>query len=52
MKKQSKTIGEMTNSRRTWGFNASTRIVRNKKGKGSYTRKGKQSYREGAIFLS
>ncbi|MGN1402109.1 MAG: hypothetical protein ACI4XL_11485 [Bacillus sp. (in: firmicutes)] len=41
MKKKAKTIGEMTNSRRTWGFDASTRIVKNKKGTGSYSRKGK-----------
>lgn len=47
-KKKAKTIGQMTNSRRTWEFDASTRIVKNKKGKGSYTRKGKQTYREGA----
>lgn len=40
MKKNTiKTIGEMTNSRLTWGFDASTRIVKNKKGKGSYIRK-------------
>ncbi|MES9681778.1 alternative ribosome rescue factor ArfA [Gottfriedia acidiceleris] len=38
-KKQTKSIGEMTNSRMTWGFNASTRVVKNKKGKGSYSRK-------------
>ena len=47
-KKQAKTIGEMANSRRMWGFDASTRIVKNKKGKGSYSRKGKQSWRQGA----
>lgn len=47
-KKKAKTIGEMTNSRLTWGFNASTRIVKNKKGKGSYTRKGKKSWQVGA----
>ncbi|MES1040191.1 alternative ribosome rescue factor ArfA [Peribacillus simplex] len=41
MKKNNKKkrIGEMTNSRMTWGFDASTRVVKNKKGKGSYTRK-------------
>ncbi|MEH6944197.1 alternative ribosome rescue factor ArfA [Bacillus sp. JJ722] len=50
-KKKAKTIGQMTNSRRTWGFDASIRIVKNKKGKGSYTRKGKQTYREGAYFF-
>ncbi len=33
------TIGEMTNSRMAWNFNASTRVVQNKKGKGSYNRK-------------
>ncbi|MGM9927874.1 MAG: alternative ribosome rescue factor ArfA [Bacillus sp. (in: firmicutes)] len=47
-KKQAKTIGEMTNGRRMWGFNASTRVVKNKKGKGSYSRKGKQSWQQGA----
>ncbi|MFE0507601.1 hypothetical protein ACWF7H_24380 [Peribacillus butanolivorans] len=33
-----KTIGEMTNSRLGWGFDASTRVILNKKGKGSYNR--------------
>jgi len=47
-KKQAKTIGEMTNSRRMWGFNASTRVVKNKKGEGSYSRKGKKSWQHGA----
>ena len=38
MKKKKKTIGEMTNSRMTWSINPTTRIVKNKKGKGSYSR--------------
>lgn len=38
-KRELKTIGEMTNTRSTWAFNASTRVVKNKKGKGSYSRK-------------
>lgn len=38
-RKTANTIGEMTNSRMTWNFNASTRVVQNKKGKGSYNRK-------------
>lgn len=38
-KRESKTIGEMTNTLGTWAFNASTRVVKNKKGKGSYNSK-------------
>ncbi|WP_433957857.1 hypothetical protein [Cytobacillus horneckiae] len=38
MKKKKRTIGEMTNSRMYWTFNPSTRIINNKKGKGSYKR--------------
>ncbi|BCT30476.1 alternative ribosome rescue factor ArfA [Bacillus velezensis] len=38
-RKTANTIGEMTNSRMTWNFNASTRVAQNKKGKGSYNRK-------------
>ncbi len=34
-----KSIGEMSNSRMTWGFNSGTRVTKNKKGKGSYSRK-------------
>lgn len=37
-KKKATTIGEMTNSRKTWGFDSSTRVVENKKGKGAYKR--------------
>jgi hypothetical protein len=37
--KKKKSIGEMTNSRLSWGFDSSTRVVGNKKGKGSYKRK-------------
>lgn len=37
-KKKKTTIGEMTNSRKSWGFDASTRVVENKKGKGSFKR--------------
>lgn len=33
-----KTIGEMTKSRQMWQIKPVTRIVRNKKGKGSYNR--------------
>lgn len=51
-KKNAKTIGQMTNSRRMWGFDSSTRVVRNKKGKGSYSRKGRKSYGEGAYFFA
>ncbi len=47
-KKQATTIGEMINSRRMWSIDASTRVVKNKKGKGSYSRKGKESWRRGA----
>jgi hypothetical protein len=36
--KKKKSIGEMTNSRMMWSFDASTRIISNKKGKGSYNR--------------
>lgn len=36
--KKKKTIGEMTNSRRSWNFNSTTRIKQNDKGKGSYNR--------------
>ncbi|MFD6440086.1 hypothetical protein ACFWDG_09790 [Peribacillus sp. NPDC060186] len=37
--KKKKTIGEMTNSGLSWGFDASTRVIMNKKGKGSYSRR-------------
>lgn len=36
--KKNKTIGEMTNSRMMWAIKPNTRIVQNKKGKGSYNR--------------
>jgi hypothetical protein len=36
--KKKKSIGEMTNSRMIWSFDASTRVVSTKKGKGSYNR--------------
>lgn len=39
MKKKKATIGEMTKSRMTWAFDASTRVIKNKKGKGSYNRR-------------
>jgi hypothetical protein len=40
MKKQKKTIGEMTNTRGTWELNPVTRVVQNKK---AYTRKKKHN---------
>ncbi|MDM5455188.1 alternative ribosome rescue factor ArfA [Peribacillus simplex] len=43
-KSKKKTIGEMTNSRMRWVFAPSTRVIKNKKGKGSYNRKKEQSY--------
>ena len=49
-KTNKKTIGEMANSRMRWTFDPSTRIVKNKKGKGSYNRKKEQSYK-GCSFL-
>ncbi|QNU03745.1 alternative ribosome rescue factor ArfA [Peribacillus butanolivorans] len=42
-KTKKKTIGEMTNSRIRWAFAPSTRVIKNKKGKGSYNRKKEQS---------
>ncbi|MFI8493158.1 alternative ribosome rescue factor ArfA [Peribacillus butanolivorans] len=42
-KMKMKRIGEMTNSRMTWSFDPSTRVIKNKKGKGSYNRKKEQS---------
>ena len=38
VKKKAKTIGEMTNSRAVWAIDPRTRVVKNKKGKGSYNR--------------
>ncbi|MFJ7638172.1 alternative ribosome rescue factor ArfA [Peribacillus sp. NPDC097225] len=38
-KTKKKTIGELTNSRMCWAFAPSTRVIKNKKGKGSYNRK-------------
>lgn len=46
-----KTIGEMTNSRMRWVFDPSTRVIKNKKGKGSYNRKKEQSYKGCSFFL-
>ncbi|WP_147554199.1 alternative ribosome rescue factor ArfA [Bacillus testis] len=43
-KKKAKSIGQMTASRRTWGFDSSTRVKQNKKGKGSYSRKNAKTY--------
>lgn len=40
--KDKRTIGERSNSRKTWSFNASTQVVQNKKGKGSYSRKNEK----------
>ena len=49
-KTNKKTIGEMANSRMRWTFDPSTRIVKNKKGKGSYNRKKEQSYKGCSFF--
>ncbi|GAB6550127.1 hypothetical protein bcgnr5378_38030 [Bacillus cereus] len=40
--KDNKSIGEMSNSRKTWGFNSFTRVTKRKKGKGSYSRKNEK----------
>lgn len=45
-KDKPKTIGQITNSRANWGINTLTRIVENKKGKGSY----KRTRREGKYY--
>ncbi|WPQ60033.1 ribosome alternative rescue factor ArfA [Paenibacillus polymyxa] len=37
-KKLKKTIGEMSKSRHIWMMNPQTKIVHNRKGKGSYNR--------------
>ncbi|MFJ7367139.1 alternative ribosome rescue factor ArfA [Peribacillus frigoritolerans] len=50
-KPNKKTIGEMANSRMRWAFDPSTRIIKNKKGKGSYNRKKEQSYKGSSFFL-
>lgn len=42
--KKNKTIGEMCNSRATWHINPTTRVVKNKKGKGSYKREKKVAF--------
>lgn len=49
-KTNKKTIGEMANSRMRWTFDPSTRIIKNKKGKGSYNRKKEQSYKGSSFF--
>ncbi|UYY98427.1 ribosome alternative rescue factor ArfA [Peribacillus frigoritolerans] len=49
-KTNKKTIGEMANGRIRWAFAPSTRIVKNKKGKGSYNRKKEQSYKGCSFF--
>lgn len=49
-KTSKKTIGEMANSRMRWAFDPSTRIIKNKKGKGSYNRKKEQSYKGSSFF--
>lgn len=49
-KTNKKSIGEMANSRMRWAFDPSTRIIKNKKGKGSYNRKKEQSYKECSFF--
>ncbi|MGM9931942.1 MULTISPECIES: ribosome alternative rescue factor ArfA [Bacillaceae] len=50
MKKKKKTIGEMTNSRMTWSINPTTRVVKNKKGKGSYSRTKFKHRGDGELF--
>ncbi|MDO7485033.1 hypothetical protein Q5O89_01855 [Peribacillus frigoritolerans] len=50
-KTNKKTIGEMTNSRMRWAFDPSTRIIKNKKGKGSYNRKKERSYKGCSFFI-
>lgn len=50
-KTNKKTIGEMANSRMRWAFDPSTRIIKNKKGKGSYNRKKEQSYKGSSFFI-
>lgn len=49
-KTNKKTIGEMANTRMRWAFDPSTRIIKNKKGKGSYNRKKEQSYKGCSFF--
>ncbi|MGG4197880.1 alternative ribosome rescue factor ArfA [Peribacillus frigoritolerans] len=50
-KTNKKTIGEMANSRMRWSFDPSTRIVKNKKGKGSYNRKKECNPIKEALFF-
>ncbi|MEC0272183.1 hypothetical protein [Peribacillus frigoritolerans] len=50
-KTNKKTIGEMADSRMRWAFDPSTRIIKNKKGKGSYNRKKEQSYKGSSFFI-
>lgn len=50
-KTNKKTIGEMVNSRMRWAFDPSTRIIKNKKGKGSYNRKKKSNPIKDALFF-
>lgn len=50
MKKKKKTIGEMTNSRLSWSINPTTRVVKNKKGKGSYSRTKFNHRGDGELF--
>ncbi|MCY9006233.1 alternative ribosome rescue factor ArfA [Peribacillus frigoritolerans] len=49
-KTNKKTIGEMANSRMRWAFDPSTRIIKNKKGKGSYNRKKESNPIKEALF--
>ncbi|USK74527.1 alternative ribosome rescue factor ArfA [Peribacillus frigoritolerans] len=49
-KTNKKTIGETANSRMRWAFDPSTRIIKNKKGKGSYNRKKEQSCKGSSFF--
>ncbi|MDF1997177.1 alternative ribosome rescue factor ArfA [Peribacillus frigoritolerans] len=50
-KTSKKAIGEMANSRMRWAFDPSTRIIKNKKGKGSYNRKKESNPIKEALFF-
>ncbi|CAH0178983.1 hypothetical protein SRABI80_01310 [Peribacillus frigoritolerans] len=50
-KTNKKTIGEVANSRMRWAFDPSTRIIKNKKGKGSYNRIKKSNPIKDALFF-
>lgn len=50
-KTNKKTIGEMANSRMRWAFDPSTRIIKNKKGKGSYNWKKSNPIKDALFFI-